>query len=613
MSTSSTNYKFFEYQTTDTADLTQINPNFTAIDGSLGLIPYALDTGAVNAYVVTLTPAPTVLTDGIAMAVKIGTTSTGASTINANGLGAKPIVDSLGNAIAGGALLSGSTYTFRYSSSLAKWVLQGTIQISKSVPTMDGSAAAGSTTLAADAGHVHPVDTSRATAAQGTLATNALPAVSYTAADVLTKIKTVAGTGSGLDADKLDGLDSTAFATNAQGTLAANALPSASYTAADVLGKIKSVDGAGSGLDADLLDGLASTAYATAAQGTLAANAAPASDLAAHKADIAYQTAGGTATAITLTIGETLSDGLPVNFKCASNNSAAATTINSKPLYKPGGTSAPNLIAGKYYTAVYNSAGACFFLKASAEGTAVAANVLAGTTFSNDSDTGLAGAMTNQGVVTITPGAVNQSISNFYASGSKVSGDANLVAANIPIGVSIFGVAGSRSNVKSLQRGTATFGSSATTVTATISAVDLTKAIVRISGIWTNNSGSTSYSAGKSLAKVVLTNATTVTITIGVASAYAPTVQWEVVEFNNVKSLQSGTLAISAYGLEGMSLVISSVTANKVMAFASGSSTDDTTVFSKIRDLSCAVVDSTHITITTPVAESVNWQVIEFN
>jgi hypothetical protein len=39
----------------------------------------------------------------------------------------------------------------------------------------------------------------------------ALPSTSYTAADVLTKIKTVDGAGSGLDADLLDGLDSSAF------------------------------------------------------------------------------------------------------------------------------------------------------------------------------------------------------------------------------------------------------------------------------------------------------------------------------------------------------------------------------------------------------------------
>ena len=38
-------------------------------------------------------------------------------------------------------------------------------------------------------------------------------------------------------------------------------LAASSYTAADVLTKVKTVDGVGSGLDADLLGGVASTSY----------------------------------------------------------------------------------------------------------------------------------------------------------------------------------------------------------------------------------------------------------------------------------------------------------------------------------------------------------------
>jgi hypothetical protein len=133
----------------------------------------------------------------------------------------------------------------------------------------------------------------------------------YTAADVLTKIKTVDGAGSGLDADTLDGLNSSFFSNASNistGTLSTarlsgtypisisgsadtvdgleasdltsnnyvqgrfssntylqaelgNKLDSSSYTAADVLTKIKTVDGAGSGLDADLLDGKTSTDF----------------------------------------------------------------------------------------------------------------------------------------------------------------------------------------------------------------------------------------------------------------------------------------------------------------------------------------------------------------
>ena len=146
-----------------------------------------------------------------------------------------------------------------------------------------------------------------ATAAQGAKADAALPASSYTAADVLTKIKTVDGAGSGLDADTVDGQQASAFqpassaintsnigsqsvsnadtvdgqhasafATAAQGVKADNALPAKDYTAADVLAKVKTVDGVGSGLDADTVDSLHASAFATAAQGAKADAAQPA-------------------------------------------------------------------------------------------------------------------------------------------------------------------------------------------------------------------------------------------------------------------------------------------------------------------------------------------------
>ena len=98
---------------------------------------------------------------------------------------------------------------------------------------------------------------------QGQLSTK-LNSSSYTAADVLTKIKTVDGSGSGLDADTLDGLNSTSLSSNNYvQTQLGTKLNSSSYTASDVLTKIKTVDGSGSGLDADLLDGLQATSLAS--------------------------------------------------------------------------------------------------------------------------------------------------------------------------------------------------------------------------------------------------------------------------------------------------------------------------------------------------------------
>lgn len=52
------------------------------------------------------------------------------------------------------------------------------------------------------------------------------------------------------------------------------------------------------------------------------------------------------------------------------------------------------------------------------------------------------GTMANNGVKIITPGASDIALSGYYASGSKVAGDPNLIASNILSGKSIFGVAG---------------------------------------------------------------------------------------------------------------------------------------------------------------------------
>jgi hypothetical protein len=71
------------------------------------------------------------------------------------------------------------------------------------------------------------------------------------AADILAALLTVDGSGSGLDADLLDGISSAAF------VLATD------YEDADVLAKLLNVDGAGSGLDADLLDGVSSAGFCT--------------------------------------------------------------------------------------------------------------------------------------------------------------------------------------------------------------------------------------------------------------------------------------------------------------------------------------------------------------
>jgi hypothetical protein len=112
-------------------------------------------------------------------------------------------------------------------------------------------------------------------------ANNSLLSSSYTAADVLSKLLTVDGAGTNLDADLLDGQQGAYYGIAADVTAAFlranNSLLSSSYTAADVLSKLLTVDGAGTNLDADLLDGQQGAYYGIATDVTAAnrvANAA---------------------------------------------------------------------------------------------------------------------------------------------------------------------------------------------------------------------------------------------------------------------------------------------------------------------------------------------------
>ncbi len=84
---------------------------------------YAEATGSANTYLASLRPAPAEYASGMGIAVKINVTNTGASTINIDGLGAKSIRDSKGNAMTAGKLKSGSIYSLKYNG--VNFILQG--------------------------------------------------------------------------------------------------------------------------------------------------------------------------------------------------------------------------------------------------------------------------------------------------------------------------------------------------------------------------------------------------------------------------------------------------------------------------------------------------------
>ena len=87
---------------------------------------YVLDTGAPDALVVTLSPAPTSYVDGMLINVMVKYSNTSISPqINVNGLGAKTICNSRGGTLSVGDLRSACTYSFIYASYFASFILIG--------------------------------------------------------------------------------------------------------------------------------------------------------------------------------------------------------------------------------------------------------------------------------------------------------------------------------------------------------------------------------------------------------------------------------------------------------------------------------------------------------
>lgn len=177
--------------------------------------------------------------------------------------------------------------------------------------------------------------------------------------------------------------------------------------------------------------------------------------------------AGGTANDLTLTIPSISSYNVnKLSFVGNSDNGGNATTLNinglgTKPLYKSGGGN-PKINNSRLYTCYYADWANCFFLEASAEGTSVASDVLAGKTFSNDSDTGLVGIMPNysnaenigyMGVKSVKSDGVGSLVfepyTGYYREGLNSNGygsiikyDANFIPSNLLAGNTYFGLAG---------------------------------------------------------------------------------------------------------------------------------------------------------------------------
>lgn len=164
------------------------------------------------------------------------------------------------------------------------------------------------------------------------------------------------------------------------------------------------------------------------------------------------------------------------------------------------------------------------------------------------------------------------------------------------------------SNIKSIQRGMYNVTDTTTTIDISIANVDLTKSVPTISF---------DASYGNQMAdlwKCELTSSTNLRITrIGLIATNI-FVSWEVIEYNNVKSLQSGLCAANAYPF---SVSISNIDTSKSKLFYSFTNSYNNSDTEQYCFVSGFIKNSTLIEFRGYMANinqyNIQWYVIEFN
>jgi len=108
------------------ADSSTVEANIAAHKADYVRQPgYSITTGGTLAYLLTLSPVPSALVDGMGISAKINATNTGAVTINPNSLGVIPVKNPDGTALIAGDLVAGGIYSFKYNSTTTNFILVG--------------------------------------------------------------------------------------------------------------------------------------------------------------------------------------------------------------------------------------------------------------------------------------------------------------------------------------------------------------------------------------------------------------------------------------------------------------------------------------------------------
>lgn len=136
-----------------------------------GKVNYAVDSGAADAYVVSLPHTPASYADGLHVRFKATNTNTGASTINVNSLGVKSIKKIDGTALSAGDLTANGIYDIYYNSTTGFFYMSASATAGASATAAAASATAASTSASSASTSASSASTSATSAS--TSATNA--------------------------------------------------------------------------------------------------------------------------------------------------------------------------------------------------------------------------------------------------------------------------------------------------------------------------------------------------------------------------------------------------------------------------------------------------------
>lgn len=148
-----------------------------------GYANYSADTGAANAFVVTIGAAVAAYVDGLTILFKAANANTGAATVNVNALGVKTITRSDGSALQANDILAGQIMTASYSTTSGQFQLNATGSAASALAAANSASAASTSASGAATSATNAAGSATNAATSATnAATSATAAANYAAA-----------------------------------------------------------------------------------------------------------------------------------------------------------------------------------------------------------------------------------------------------------------------------------------------------------------------------------------------------------------------------------------------------------------------------------------------